>query len=491
MSSASVDLGRGRSLFLPIVTSIVFVAGTFAVAIGAGPRLAAVALTGVVWLTILHRRLLAWPGLLTGLLLVILFIPIGRYSLPGGLPFDLEPYRIFVALLFGLWFSSLLIDPRVRLRGTALAAPMVAVLFTAVISVVANPARIHRYDLSQAVVKRVTFLASFVIVFFLIVSVVRTARDVDHLVRKVVVGSSVLAGFALVEYSTGHNFFGDLGRVLPLHEQPVPISLTTGGDRLRVFASAEHPIALGALFVMVLPLCAYLWKSTNQKRWWFAAGLLLLGNVATQSRTAIVMLIVEALLLLALRPRAMARLWPALVPAILAVHLVLPGSLGSLKDAFLPKGGLIAQQGAGAGSYGSGRIADIGPSLTEYSQRPFFGEGLATRVTERGPKQNAPILDDQWLTTLLEVGAVGALAWLWAFSRLIRRLSRQAREDRTARGWLCAGLAASVLSFAVGMLTYDAYSFIQVTIMLFVLLAMGSALLAIPREQWHREMAET
>ena len=52
------------------------------------------------------------------LILVILFIPIRRYSLPGNLPFELEPYRLLVMLLLVGWGASLLVDPRIRFRRT-------------------------------------------------------------------------------------------------------------------------------------------------------------------------------------------------------------------------------------------------------------------------------------------------------------------------------------------------------------------------------------
>ena len=36
-------------------------------------------------------------GRSSALVLVVLFIPIRRYTLPGGLPFQLEPYRLMTA----------------------------------------------------------------------------------------------------------------------------------------------------------------------------------------------------------------------------------------------------------------------------------------------------------------------------------------------------------------------------------------------------------
>ena len=205
--------------------------------------------------------------------------------------------------------------------------------------------------------------------------------------------------------------------------------------------------------------------------------MLLLGCFATQSRTAIVMLVVVALVFLRLRPRATRRLWPLLLPLLLAIHLALPGALGSLKDAFLPQGGLIAQQESGKGTHGSGRIADLGPSLSEYGQRPLLGEGFATRVTDKGPyAEREHPRRSMALRPIGDWDRRGACTVLWAFIRSFRRLSRQARDDPTPRGWLCVALAASLLSFAVGMLTFDAFSFTQVTFVFFILLGLGSAL---------------
>src|SRR4051794_3526419 len=84
-------------------------------------------------------RLLAPRTLLAGLVLVILFVPIGRYTLPGGLPFQLEPYRIYVAALVLIWVAALLIDPSVRFRLAVLGGPLLALLVVASLSEIGNP----------------------------------------------------------------------------------------------------------------------------------------------------------------------------------------------------------------------------------------------------------------------------------------------------------------------------------------------------------------
>jgi hypothetical protein len=485
VTAAAASAARTSRSPALVVASVVTL--TLTVAVLVGPRAAAVSAALAVFMIGTQRWLLEWRNLLAILIGVVLFMPIGRYTLPGNLPFELEPYRLFAAFFFMIWTSSLLIDRRVRVAAGSLAGPLALVMISLLASDIANPGRLHA--VGSVTFKRLTFFASFVLIYLFIVSLVRRARDLEYLVRILVGGGAVLAVFALIEYTTGYNAFNHFTTFLPLHSEPLPYSLHRGGDRLRVFASAQHPIALGALFIMLLPLTAYLWSATRQKRWFVAGGLLLLGNFATQSRTAILMLIVVFAVVVRFRPQSMRRLLPLLLPALLAIHLALPGSLGSLKNAFLPKGGVIAQQQAGAGTYGSGRLADLGPTLSEYAIDPAVGEGFATRITDKGPLQNANILDDQWLTTLVETGAIGVFAWIWLFRRFFRQLSDIARSESSPRAWLCVGLAASSLAFAVGMFTYDAFSFSQVTIVLFVFFGLGSALLSIPEEEWRSPRA--
>jgi O-antigen ligase len=240
---------------------------------------------------------------------------------------------------------------------------------------------------------------------------------------------------------------------------------------------------------MLVPVGIYLRRATGQRRWLVAAGILALGALTTLSRTGIVMLVVVVLVFLWLRPRETRRLWPLIVPALCVVYLALPNTLGSFYAAFFPKGGLVAQQSqivAGNENTGDGRLADIGPSLSEAMRTPIFGQGFGSRVTDRNSAADmniplARILDNQWLGTLLETGFVGALGLLWLLTRAIRRMARIARDDEGDDGWLATALAASTSAFAIGMLTFDALGFVQVTILLFIVLALGSVLAQLRR----------
>lgn len=437
--------------------------------VAAAVAFAAVVLAG--W-----RTLLAWRSLLALTILLILFLPIRRYTIPSSLPFNLEPYRIVVALIAVGWAVSLLIDPRVRLRRTGIDTPLL--LFAAAIpaSLAVNLGRYSTY--SEHANKRLMFFASFFIVFYLVATTMRNLADVDFVIRMLVAGGAILSIFALIEYRSGYNVFNHLTPLLPLDLDPTGLpEVDTRGGHLRAAASAQHPIALGAALAMLVPLAFYAARTAGRAVWWLAALLILLGMLASGSRTAILMLLPIALIFLWLRGREVRRFWPALLPLAIVVHVAAPGAIGSAKDSFFPKGGLFAQQKNQ--EVGSGRVATLGPVLRrEVAPHPILGSGFGTRITtavEGGVQPNAPITDDEWLSLLAETGLVGFLALAWTIVRFTRMLGRGAKADRSKRGWLLVSLASSVAAYAIGMLTYDSFAFIQVTFLAFILLGLGSA----------------
>jgi hypothetical protein len=462
---------------------------TAAAAVGAGAAVLGHARVGLVPLlmvslyAVAHRfgkGLLTWQTQVSALVLVVMFIPIRRYTLPGALPFQLEPYRLLVASIAALWIASLLVDRRVRMRRTMLDGPLVGALLAYLLSIAPNTTRISEQGLTSYVVKTLTFFISFVIVYYVITSVVRTWHDIDTTLVMLVGSGTIVAAFALFEARTGINAFSHLSRVVPILHEHADGYLTPRGGRLRALASAQHPIALGAMLVLLLPFVTYLASRGNRKLWFACGAILALGAISTVSRTAILMLIVEAVVFLRLRPVETRRLWPLLIPLLLAVHLAVPGTAGALKNAFLPKGGIVAEQQGAANTRGSGRLADLSPTLAQASDGIVLGQGEGTRVVEAGPNQNAQILDDQWLGLLLDTGVFGVAMFFWLIRRALRRTAAIAREDRSPRGLLLTASTASVAAFGIGMLTYDAFSFIQVTFVFFILLALSACVLLAP-----------
>jgi hypothetical protein len=469
----------------PIVAVAAMLASVcvLAVSVAAPPGLpvgeVAIGATLLALLGAAYRSLLQWRMLVAGLLLVILLIPIKRYRIAADLPFELEPYRIAVMLIAAIWISSLFIDPRVRLRLTGFETPIAIIVLAAVGSVITNGARISELAVDDKVLKNLTFLASFILVFYLIASVIRTRQAVDLVLKVLVGGGAAIGLLAVVEARIGYNVFDHLG-ALPFIDMAQVVEVDGRGGNVRAYGPAQHPIALGAGLVVLIPSAVYLAWSGRDHRWWIAVSLLALGALTTMSRTGVIMLVAVAIVFLWLRPRQTRQLWPLLLPALVAIHFVLPGTIGGLKASFFPEGGLIENQSQSKGSRGQGRVADLGPAINEWSQEPLFGQGYGTRVVD-GENPNAQILDNQWLGSLLETGLLGLLGLGWLFSRSIRRLGQAAKRDQSPAGTFFVAIAASVAAFGLGMLTFDAFAFIQVTFFLYILLALAASALAIER----------
>jgi hypothetical protein len=173
---------------------------------------------------------------------------------------------------------------------------------------------------------------------------------------------------------------------------------------------------------------------------------------------------------------------PKLLPMLLVVHVALPGTLSTFKNTFFPTGGIVASETQTDASwrvnYGRGRIGEWNPAMKEWTHTPLFGQGVGTRINDlKDPKFNAPILDDQWLGSILDLGAFGFVALMWFFVLAVRKFGRVARQNDSDESWLLTALCAGVASYAFGMLTFDAFNFVQVTMLMFLLVAFGTVML--------------
>ena len=110
--------------------------------------------------------------------------------------------------------------------------------------------------LASAVLKAVTLFLSFVLVFYFLRPVSFTSRRtvVAALVKFIVSGIAVVAFFAIIEQRTVFNVFDHL-RSRASRFMQFEGSITVGSIRTICAAgSADHPIALGVLFAMGIPL---------------------------------------------------------------------------------------------------------------------------------------------------------------------------------------------------------------------------------------------
>lgn len=429
-----------------------------------------------------------WSWLVMGTGLVVLLIPNeGTYAITGG-PVKLEPYRIVVGLILIGWFIALLVDPRVRLRRTRFEAPLALILLAVTGSELLNTGRVSAT--ANHTVKALWLLATFVLFLYMVVSTVRTREVVERILTVLVCGGCVVAVGAELQRRAGFNVFDHLHALLPIFHYFPPNTALERGGAIRANASAGQPIELSDTMAMLVPIAAYLAISRRERIWWGAATLLVLGDFVGGSKTGIVGLLACLGVFLWLRPRSVLRAWPALFPMLIVIHFAAPTAIGAMLEAFFPKEGIIAAQsrtfvGRGGKTEYATRLSRVGPILHgEFAEHnPLFGEGYGTRITgEPIPSENnAIILDDQWLGTLVEIGILGVIAWMLLLGLVIRQLGQRAKLERATRdGWLPVALAGSVAAFTASIATYDAFSFVQAVLVLYLVVACASVILWLP-----------
>jgi len=427
-----------------------------------------------------------WTSMLLLLCAVIMFIPIRRYELPIPLSFALEPYRVAIGLLILAVALAVNLSPAFRWRRVAFGWAFAIFLATQAFSIVANGPSLVEGHLDASAMSNLIQLIFLSSVFFIVRQLLTSERVVQLFLVFITWAGVIVGFFAIIERFVHVNVFLLLGHVLPLTliNDTSGASLRAGANRS--FGSAQHPIALSVALGMIIPIALYLAahgtrpRNSISRRILYATGIALMlgGILCTVSRTGIVMLGIMFLVALILRPRLGAVLFAFTFPIAVLVGLVVPKLVNSTIGTLFNINTLIASQFSNPGYRGQGRLADLGPAFATFVQTPFFGSGIGSRVVV-GPVANSNILDNQWLGTLLDAGALGviglAVFLLIPIIRLIVFAFRTRLGDKYAS--LALAVSISVIGYAVAMFFYDAFSFMQTFLILMMLLAVGAWLL--------------
>jgi O-antigen ligase/polysaccharide polymerase Wzy-like membrane protein len=433
-------------------------------------------------------RARAWRAAAIALIVVIWAIPIKSYKLPVALPFNLEPYRLLIVLLLCAWLLALPVG-MARFSAAGHGRPTLVLALAAFVALFGNRDAIAALGLQTQALKSLSFFLAYLIAFLLLASTLEGLPALEAVARTVAGGASLVAVTAIIESRTHYNVFQHLQDVVPFLTHIGKERTNFAGGALRVRASAQHPIALGAVLVMTVPLSLHFAQAALTKArsrlWLTGAAASLIGALATESRTAVLMLTTMLVAALWLYGRRLLRYWPLLIVFFALAHFAAPGVISHVYKRFDPKGGLVKQQQTRAGQRGSGRLADLGPGLDRFQQSPLYGYGLGT-VATRGdvsgsardePAENVSIIfDDQYMNTLVGLGALGFFGVVWFVWGAAFKIGRAAkREPDRPEAPLLRACAISCFGFALGLLTFDAFSFVQSTLIFYVIAAIGLA----------------
>ncbi len=442
-------------------------------------------------------NLLTWPNALLVFIAVLWLVPIKLYRLPVDLPFHLEIYRVLILLLvagFVIWS----VRNKRSVQGLSASKALFALTAVVLASEIINAPTIDVPGNEGQALKSLSFFLSYVIVFLLFSSTLDAFGQIERIVTILVGGGVIVAVAALYEGYTLYNVFNHLSEWLPgfaMNERDV---LDLRGGRLRVHASAQHPIALGAALMMLAPFVVYLIASAKTRLakgiWTVALALIAAGAAATISRTTVAMGIAMLVVAFMLRRRVLVRLVPFALVLPIFVHTVAPGAIGGILHSFGDQQGttFLGSLSDRGGESGSGRLADVGPAFDLWSRSPIIGLGLDSPqiatvgpdLAGTGPQTPVPIIfDNQYLLTLVTLGLAGIIAVVWLVWGVAVRFVRAAREIPGRQGDFVAACAAACAAYGASMFFYDSLAYVQVTLVLFITAALGLKTMALADEE--------
>ena len=278
---------------------------------------------------------------------------------------------------------------------------------------------------------------------------ISTLDGLKTLIRRIVLGVTAVAVVGILQFFTSVNLADYIK--IPGLRGIVPVTdLITRGSFIRPQSTASHPIEFGAVLVIALPLAIHqAVHAVNGKRRirWTQVAIISAAAPLTLSRSTILGLIAVIVVILPTWPLVRRRIAYGVIVVFVAVTWVgIPGLVGTMLHLF---------QSVGSDSSTTSRTNALSAALTLAAQHPWLGRGPDTLLP-----QTYFYVDDQYITSLVEMGILGLLALAavfvvgWLVARNTRRLSSDP-ETRHLAQCFAACSAAPAVSFA----TYDAFGF--------------------------------
>lgn len=453
--------GRRYALAMYIVSTVALVASAVSPVLAA--PVAILMLLAVV--TECRFRSAAVIGMVTA---VIMLLP-GDIRLGLPLPMEATPDRIVLLPVFFMWALGLVgadaSDEPLETR--AVGVPLIGLLLVAVVSLLLNMERTIGRGWFITDLKGLLVLFAFSGTYFLTLALVRDRTGVELVARVAVGAGAVAAASAVVERFTLANPIRTLALLIPLMEPSRDARQLVRGAGVRVAGTGEHAIAFGAAMAMLIPLAVYFTitaQGLKRLAWAGISALLAAAMLFTVSRSALISAAAGFLVMLVLWPKWRKRIIVAAVIGLFATHMFVPGLLGTFRATLNPS--FIMQQETNPNT-ASARVTDYPIVAKIVPRQPLFGLGYADFAPDRYIH-----LDNQLLKFLLEVGVAGTAMILLFIVRGTRVMASAAGAVRDTPTIVVAFMAG-VVAFAVQLVFFDTFGFVQTTYLFFILAALG------------------
>ncbi|AKS35974.1 hypothetical protein AFA91_00545 [Mycolicibacterium goodii] len=307
-----------------------------------------------------------------------------------------------------------------------------------------------------------------------IVTMLTTADRIMLLLKGLILGATLSASFAVVRLVTGW----DLAPMFILPGlKSSDFVLVTGLAREgveRPQGSAGHPLELAGVLTVVIPLCigvAMCARARGERVWpWLTcAGIMLCAALGTVSRSVIVGL-GAAVLVMAWR-------WP--IERLAAVVAAAAAAIGIALLLDVAVVSAMLQAFANVSTDSSIASRELGAAYVTEHYRDHFWLGQGAGMY---PAYHQPVLDNQYLSRLMETGALGLASFvLLLVAALILALKASAsRSPQIAE--LGGAVGGSLGALVVISTILDVSGFIQIWTVTWILIAVAAVLWRLDRQ---------
>jgi hypothetical protein len=391
-------------------------------------------------------RLLPWS--IAFFLAMVFLFPFDSTDLPIPLPLDATLDRPVLGLIVAIWIasaSSLIGVRRLSMGPVHWAFAIFALI--AVTSVLLNFPTLQRLEQVDVPVKKLALLFSYGLLFSVVASSLRPT-EVRRLIVFMVGLASITAIGVIVEYRTGFNAFYTWGeKLLPGVTPPADIGTYDSIGRKTIVGPTIHPLAAAMMLSLVLPFAVMGLLRTEDRRakvfYAVAAALMIGAAAATQRKTAFIVPAICLVVLTAYRPRMLLKRAPLGVLLAAGIAVAAPGALAGVVDQLKPSAftGVLTTQD---------RISDYDAIRPEVVNHPLFGRGYDSFDQKR-----YRILDNQYLTLVVNVGILGVLGYLGIMLSAFLLAHRCARSYDPDRAWFGPAAASAVIGLTIGSALLD------------------------------------
>lgn len=407
------------------------------------------------------------PWLVALFMAMVYLVPFDSTVLPISLPFNAGLDRLVLIVIAVVWLIlSVGGKASPRFSHTIINLAVFAWVLLTALSLVLNLRDLAWDQELSTGFKQLLLAYTYLLVFYVISSSLAREEVVPFCKFLVILGVVSALG-TILEYRGHVDIFSAIARAIPGAHVHLRVSVGGGvvGARHSYGGPAKHGLADATMLDAAIPFAmVLLWRAPGwlpKCGWGLALLVLLTGCIATQEKTAFILLVVTVVIMVALHPRRYLTWWPLLIVAVLVTRAAAPHSISALRYQF---------KTLGSSNSTSGRTTDYPAVAPFLNTHLLFGRGFGSYEPHK-----YRILDDQMLGFLIETGAAGVLAYTAVIFAPVLAVYRAARRGLTLEDDLLAGIGVGCVAFFVSNFLYDSFSFRQGPYVFFILAALAAA----------------